>query len=35
MPDANYAGDESPGFWGCLIGAVIIFLLFAIWKGCF
>jgi hypothetical protein len=35
MPDANYAGDDSPGFWGCLFGFIAIFIAFAVWKGCF
>lgn len=31
MPEPDYAGD-SPGFWGCLIGSLILFLVFVVWK---
>jgi hypothetical protein len=34
MPEPNYAGDEPLGFWGCVVGFVVIFLLFLLVKGC-
>ncbi len=34
MPEPNYASGDSPGFWGCTIGAAVLFLVFFVIKGC-
>ena len=34
MPEPNYAGDDVPGFWGCLIGGALLFLALLLFRGC-
>lgn len=34
MPDPGYADGDSPGFWGCLIAAVVLFGLLLLLRGC-
>jgi len=34
MPEPDYADGDSPGFWGCFIGAVVLIVIFFVVKGC-
>jgi hypothetical protein len=34
MPEPDYAGGDPPGFWGWVIGAVLLFILFLLFQGC-
>ena len=35
MPEPNYAGDDPPGFWGWVIGFVVLFAAFLLLQqGC-
>ena len=34
MPEPGYAGGESPGFWGCLIGFVLLFIISVLLASC-
>jgi hypothetical protein len=34
MPEPNYASDDPPGFWGWIIGIVVLFVLFLVLKSC-
>lgn len=34
MPEPGYADGDPPGFWGCFIGAVVLFAIFFVVKGC-
>lgn len=34
MPEPNYAGDDSPGFWVVIIGLTILFLGLIVFRGC-
>lgn len=35
MPEPGYAGDDPPGFWGIVLGCIVLFALFFLVKGCF
>ena len=34
MPEPGYAGSETPGFWGCFIGCVVLFAVVVLFKSC-
>jgi hypothetical protein len=34
MPEPDYASGDPPGFWGWVIGAVVLFVFFLVVKGC-
>lgn len=35
MPEPGYGDGDSVGFWGCLISAVLLFLVLIVIRGCF
>jgi hypothetical protein len=34
VPEPNYAGDESPGFWVIIIGLAVCFVGLLLLRGC-
>ena len=34
MPEPDYAGGEPLGFWGWIVGFIVLFVLFLLIQGC-